>query len=162
MLGPSFFDVLFLDIFGPAIFWKSAFIISGCSGVLFSNILGKTCVFIRGFPFKFWAPLLWCFVFQHLALVVLETFDRLWCRLGLPLGLVGPPRAKDDFSWFFGSPLVRPTWPFECRLNTEKQAVFGAFMRKGWSPEIATSEPHSFQNACFLAFFVNFRGQLLN
>ena len=99
------------------------------SGPIFGALMlcfpafGENVRFHSGFSFRIWAPVLWCFVFQHLALVICEPFGRLWHRLGLPLGLVGPPWARDRFCCFFGSPLCRPKWSHGFFPNTQKQMV---------------------------------------
>ena len=83
------------------------------------SAFGENERFHSGFSFRIWAPVLWCFVFQRLALVICEPLGRLWRRLGLPLGLVGPPWARDRFCRFFGLPLWR------C-LTAQKTNGFGA------------------------------------
>ena len=100
------------------------------------SAFGENVRFHSGFSFRIWAPVLWCFVFQHLALVTFEPFGRLWRPLGLPLG---PPGI--EFLRFFGSRLGRPKWPLRFCSNTMKQMVLGLFFRRGWLAEIDTSEP---------------------
>ena len=122
---------------------------------------GEDKRFHSGFSFRIWAPVLWCFVFQHLALVMFEPFGRLWHRLGLPLGLVGPPWARDRFCCIFGSPLCRPKWSHGFFPNPQKQMVLGLFMRKGRFAEIVASEPLCSEGSCFVEFFENSGRRLL-
>ena len=134
-----------------------------CLGAMFGALMlcfptfGENERFHSGFSFRIWAPVLWCFVFQHLALVICEPFGRLWHRLGLPLGLVGPPWARDRFCCFFGSPLCRPKLSHGFFPNAQKQMVLGLFMRKGRFAEIVASEPLCSEGSCFVEFFEEFR-----
>ena len=129
--------------------------------VLYFPAFGENVRFHSGFSFRIWAPVLWCYVFQHLALVIFEPFGRLWRRLGLPLGLVGPPWATDRFCRFFGSPLCRPKWSHDFCPNAQKQMVLGLFMRKGRFVEIVASGPLCSESSCFLELFVNSGGRLV-
>ena len=128
---------------------------------MFFLTFGENERFHSGFSFRIWAPVLWCFVFQHLALVICEPFGRLWRRLGLPLGLVGPPWARDRFCRFFGLPLWRPKWSHGFCPTAQKQMVLGLFMRKGRFAEIVASEPLCSESNCFLEFIATSGGHLL-
>ena len=124
---------------------------------------GETCAFSFGFFPSKWCSfslvLLWRFVCRLLALFFFWLVGYLCGRLGLALcspGLVGPPRARDHFGRFFGSPLWRPKWSHGFCRNIQKQMVLGLFMRKGQLAEIISCEPPCSESSCFLECFCEF------
>ena len=136
------------------------------SGPMFDALMfcfpafGENVRFHSGFSFRIWAPVPWCFVFQHLALVCFRFFGLLWCCLGWPLGpaaLVGLLWARERFFQIFGSARLRPTWSHECCPNAQKQAVFWQFVHKGRCAEIVGSDLGPTECNYFPVLFCEFR-----